>query len=252
MTDNVPQPTRPASRRHKVIGLFCFGGIVIAAAMLVRWTNRDAKPDIEQAGDVLDEPGAHAESVSRAGMDAVDKTEQFAEKAQGQLDRLIALLGQSRTTVVDLLKGIAVVDVRCSILRPTRLTTSFDSASITVHRADKDQPHEWVEGFGGLRDRLVALSEPLIDAEQLQFKFKIISVEMLPQARVTTDVLFQISGVKSNSSYQQNAVWSCVWRDSGGAVPLLEQLAMEQYEEVAGRSPTGQVFADCTESVFRN
>ncbi|HIF01583.1 MAG TPA: VCBS repeat-containing protein [Planctomycetes bacterium] len=252
MTDNVPQPTRPASRRHKVIGLFCFGGIVIATAMLVRSTNRDAKPDIEQAGDVLDEPGAHAESVSRAGMDAVDKTEQFAEKAQGQLDRLIALLGQSRTTVVDLLKGIAVVDVRCSILRPTRLTTSFDSASITVHRADKDQPHEWVEGFGGLRDRLVALSEPLIDAEQLQFKFKIISVEMLPQARVTTDVLFQISGVKSNSSYQQNAVWSCVWRDSGGAVPLLEQLAMEQYEEVAGRSPTGQVFADCTESVFRN
>ena len=251
MTDTAPQPTRPESRSRAVIGLLCIVGLVIPAAMLIWRANDDARPVVEQSDAVPDKFVDGSESESQARADAVSKTEQFAEKAQSQLDRMMELFGQETDTATEMLADIGVPHVKCSALRPQQLTTAFDSTSVTVRRAADDHTHEWIEGRGGLWDRLVELSEPLIGADQLHFKFKIISVEMLPESRVTTDVVFQISGVKSTSSHQQNAVWNCVWQDQGGEAPLLEQVTLARYEEVTGHTSSGQIFADCTESVFR-
>ncbi|MDG2129040.1 MAG: VCBS repeat-containing protein [Fuerstiella sp.] len=251
MTDNSALPTGFGARRRTVMWLMCIVGLVAVGALL--WSSgRDAGSVVERPNDADNRSADHSEALSVPGVDTVSETEQFAETAQRQLDRMLELLSQDSAAAAEVLADIAVPEVRCSVLRPTQLTTSFDSSSVTVYRAAKDHPQEWLEGRDHLWDRLVLLSEPLIGTEQLHFKFKIISVEVLPELRVATDVVFQISGAKSASSYQQNAVWNCVWQDRGADVPRLLQIGVNQYEEVTGKSATGHVFADCTESVFRD
>lgn len=252
MTDNATPPTRSGFRRRVSIGLLCCVGFGVFIAVLVWRKNQHAGSDVNQSVTAIDSSADRADVVSPSDTELAWETEEFADKAQAQLNRLGDLFAKPTAMSLELLREIAITNVRCSVLRPTGLTNAFDSPAFTVHRSTAEASREWLEGFAGLQESLVAASAPLLGVEQLHFKFKIISVEAREDSLIATDVLFQISGVKSDSSYQQNAVWHCVWRDQPDKAPLLEQIALGQYEEVTGKSPGGNLFADCTESVFRN
>lgn len=252
MIEQAPSPLRPRIRRRRVAALLCLAGVVAAISIVFREPARDTLAGNVKSGNPAEQQADGSESISEAQADEAWETEEFADAAQEQLNRLGDLLTQPAADVLQQLQDVASADVRSSVLRPTELSTEFESATFTVFRCLDPESEQRIVGLAALRDHLVALSEPLAECTHVHFKFKIISVEVRPESCVETDVIFQVSGDTSDSAYQQNAMWRCVWKQTAKESPVLLDLELIRYEEVTGRSATGILYADCTESVFRN
>ncbi len=196
---------------------------------------RDAQPN----GQVSDHPA-----------EETWETEDFAAAATIQLERLSsALRDPAEIADVDY-SALLTAEFSCSPLRPTQMKSEFSDGTTQVFRGSVNE--STVKGEVGLVDSLKALAKPFIGKEALHAKFKIIAVA-LDGSAVETNVVYQASGHTNADAVQQSAVWHCRWQTQDGSKsPLLVNIQVTDFEEVVGQSPHGTLFADCTESVFRN
>lgn len=181
------------------------------------------------------------------------KTEEFAEAASGQLSLLAdAVKASLKQTSIDL-GGLISSSFSCSRLRPEAMETKFDSPAISVSQWRREETPPALDGsLETLGEELAVLAAPFRDATEIHVKFKIYGVQAEDEL-ITTKVIYQASGRFDDRSIQQSAEWTCRWRQAvAEQAPLLDQISLEEFEEVTGRAPTGTLFADCTESVFRN
>lgn len=176
------------------------------------------------------------------------ESEHFSELAGKQLKAVGQMIVSPDQLTAEQIRGVASDSFRCGELRPSQLAVAFQDDSINVFRAPvASEP--MVSGVEGFRNAIQELAKPLVGKSNVHFKFKIVRVE-LQGDHVDTTAFFQISGESEESTAQINSTWQCRWLKDADH-PLLEQVAVEEYEEVIYRSPLGgPMFADCTESVF--
>ncbi|MAG92749.1 MAG: hypothetical protein CMJ48_03215 [Planctomycetaceae bacterium] len=206
--------------------------------------NSDAKKDIDGP-----EQGQSSEDTW--------ETEVFASSASKQLKTLAGLLKHPPQADTAGLRKIADESVSVDVLRPEGLVEVFSDGWFSVLRSEmrpkaKEREGSVQTGLVGMGRSLDVLSKPLFGASDIHVKFKIYSVDAGPSS-VRTDVLYQASGTAAGRAVQQNAVWQCRWSPaSSGGLPKLQRIELTSYEEVVGRADSGALFADCTESVFRD
>lgn len=184
------------------------------------------------------------------------ESEQFSAAAESQLKQLGQLLDDPGAITSDSLSSMVVPDVESTTLRPREFDDRFRTVSMTVRRGLNFRSGGSSRGAEAFAESLRKMSEPLADAGRIHSKFKIISVQTIAASEVSTDVIFQRAGEQPGGSFQQDAVWNCIWNkipgeNSAGTVQL-RQVSLLEYEEVLQSSPEGHTFSDCTESVFRN
>jgi hypothetical protein len=203
--------------------------------------------------DPVSGPGTDVVEVEDLEPDVVWETEVFANAASEQLAKLAKAIEATAAVESSVVAALVAPTFSCGHLRPESLEEIFADKSITVFRSSENQPDsESALGVDGLIQSLKALEGPLAGASEIHVKFKISGLDD-GDSVVTTKVIYQASGRFDLHTVQQTAVWQCRWQKTDvSKSPLLEQISVIKYEEVIGRGATGAVFADCTESIFRN
>lgn len=178
------------------------------------------------------------------------ESERFNELAGKQLKLVGKALSNPKTHAGDSALAKFVNEAFQSPgLRPSNLQVAFEDASLKVLRGDVEGSGRF-EGHDGFRELVEEQAIVLEGMADLHFKFKIIRVEQDGEHTNTT-AYFQIDGSNAEASAQVNATWNCRWLNDNEH-PLLEEIRVENYEEVVYSSASGPMFADCTESIFRN
>ena len=185
-------------------------------------------------------------------------TERLNELAVKQLKAIGKMLSDADSIDDAHLDGVAAENISTSGVRPaeSELQTSYADKSVTVRRvaaesadANTSPRYRQYSGFAKALRHQAALVESLGDK---RFKFKIVRVNRNADS-FTTRSYFQISGRDQASSAQANSIWNVRWISGGvGELPKLVHIDVENYEEIIVKAPAGGLFADCTESVFRN
>ena len=186
-------------------------------------------------------------------------TERLNELAGKQLKVIGKLLSNLNSIDEAHLTSVAVENVSTSGIRPDEatLSTTYADKSVTVRRVSSEavvnSPKTGLrQGFDGLADALRHQGALVESLGEHRFKFKIVRVNRDAES-FTTRSYFQISGRDENGSAQANSIWNARWISGGkGELPKLIQIDVENYEEILLKAPSGGLFADCTESVFRN
>jgi hypothetical protein len=110
-------------------------------------------------------------------------------------------------------------------------------------------------GIDGLKVAAEQMRAPFAKGADIAIQFKIFQVELdgdrgTSVCYVDTDGS-EASGRVGSSGVQQNATWTCQWARADAKAPWkLSGIRVDQFEEVAYSSPTGRLFADCTEAVL--
>jgi len=176
------------------------------------------------------------------------ESEHFSELAGKQLKAVGQMMIAPDSLTDEQIRAVATDSFRSVELRPSNLEVAYQDQSIEVSRAP-GAAEPTAAGVKGFREVIQKLAVPLAGKSKVHFKFKIVRVE-LQGDHVDTTAYFQISGESEASTAQINSTWQCRWLRNADH-PLLAQVAVEKYEEVVYRNPTGgPMFADCTESVF--
>jgi len=188
---------------------------------------------------------------SRDGWD----TEAFSEIAATQLKALGEVICRKDTPAVDQLKGLLDDAFSSSPLRPSRLKTVTMAPSLVVQRSAEEKEQagrpEAFQGPGALHDALTSLRTPLGPGEfpAPRVSFKIFNVEP-GEASILTRAYFQLLARTASRSLQQNAVWTCQWKQGPkGSPPLLQSIRVSDFEEIS-TGDGGPLFADCTAAVL--
>lgn len=186
------------------------------------------------------------------------ESEHFSELAGKQLKSIGKWISESTTLTDEMLEKVVSSEFACAGLRPANLASVFADSGLEVFRGDQfaaAEPENSDETLrrGGLecfRTVIKGQADAVRGLEDARFKFKIVGVDT---EGVTTDTTayFQTSGRRDGVATQVNATWHCRWKNAPEH-PLLESVRVERYEEVVHKSDVGAMFADCTESVFRN
>ncbi len=180
-------------------------------------------------------------------------SERFTELAGAQLKKLGKLLSHPEELNNDKAALLANDEFAAAFVRPPSLRQVFGDKSLVVLRAEETEAESALSGVGGFVSVLRQQAEPLKGLDDVRFKFKIVRVAQEGDA-TDTRAYFQISGRNETQAVQVNATWTCNWvveKVAGKDVlPKLTHIGVENYEEIIYRSPTGSMFADCTESVF--
>lgn len=215
---------------------------------------------------------AQGETPAHGGTPAIEptndawQTEQLADAAGAQLKKLAEVLDSASTVETEAVQSVVTETVWGNPLRPLLFEERFSTSSLMVRCGVELDNAKGYRGAARLVDALNRMSEPLAGADQIHSKFKIISVdheaslEGVSDSTVTTDVIFQRTGVLDEGSFQQDATWECVWKTegtstNGTASPQslrLQKITLLEYEETHQKIAEQHMFSDCTESVFRN
>jgi hypothetical protein len=182
-------------------------------------------------------------------------TEAFSETAAAQLKALGEVICRKDTPAAGQLKGLLDDAFSSSPLRPSRLKTVPMAPSLVVQRsAEETEPGERREAFqgpGALHDALTSLRAPLGPGEfpAPRVSFKIFHVEP-GEASILTRAYFHLLARTASRSLQQNAVWTCKWKQGPkGSPPLLQSIRVSDFEEIS-TGDRGPLFADCTAAVL--
>lgn len=226
-------------KRMIVAGLFVLVAIVASVFVVL---NRD--PGERPEGAAGPDAGAGRDSAVTDQGEEDWETEVFAEAAATQLDKLAAYLSAAETPPepVDLVSQ----QFECDELRPQLLGDVYSDDVIQVKRSN---PEAELAQHDSLAEPLAALVALLPADSERHVKFKVTSVETRG-SRVTTRVLYQFGARALSRSTQQSAVWMVRWEPREKKTPLIEKIELVEFEELTAVTPTGTLFADCTESVF--
>ncbi len=237
-------------RRVRITVLVC--GVVVVAAFLVFFVVRRGQVNTPVRRAIEVAPQEVAESVEEPAEERWE-TEEFAEAASAQLGQLGHILSSKDDITEAMLSGVVASEFAGVRLRPDSLETVYDSVPLQVRRWNKtEEKADQTNGVDGFVEQLLTLREPFRDALEIHIKFKIYSVDVGEES-VVTKVIYQASGRHAQGAIQQSAKWLCRWHQSAPqAQPRLAHISLESFEEVVGDSPTGTLFADCTQAVFRN
>lgn len=178
-------------------------------------------------------------------------TEAFSEVADKQLKIIGGLIGDGSKLASTDLSQLVSASFSSTGLRPSELHAAYSDPAIAVRRGvTTSSPPE--RGHDGFRAIIQRVAEPLVGTEDQRFKFKTIRVT-LGKEFSETKAYFEISGRTPTQATQINSTWTCRWTGTDPKHPLLESVEVEDYEEVTCDTPKGSsMFADCTESVFRD
>lgn len=177
-------------------------------------------------------------------------SEQFSALADKQLKLVGQMLADPSLLTEEKAATVAATTFSSDGVRPVALHPIFQDESLHVMRGTvaSTAPARGLKGFIAI---VKQQSRPLAGLAKTRFKFKIVRVQRQEDVTKTVAV-FQFSGRDDKSATQVNSTWNCRWR-TWQQYPLLEHIQLENYEEVTYQNPAGgPMFADCTESVFRN
>ncbi|MCA9217677.1 MAG: VCBS repeat-containing protein [Planctomycetales bacterium] len=180
-------------------------------------------------------------------------TERLNDLANMQLKIIGKLLSHPEEIDDGHLKTIASSTVSTAGIRPRaeQLETAYADKTVTVNRGTTNEGSEQ-QGLGQFADAMKWQASLVRELHDHRFKFKVVRVDR-DEKTFTTRSYFQISGRDDKRSAQANSIWTVRWSSGGkGEPPLVERIDVENYEEIHLSAPGGQLFADCTESVFRN
>ena len=265
----MPDPGRDRAPRRVPEGLprpvrWLAAVAVVAAVLLGLWFfyvpdgPQGARP-VAAAGGHRDaavipwDPASRWSGLDDPGEDGWD-TEVFTARASKQLKRLGEVLGRGGAPSAGDVEGLAAPGFRCGRLRPERPVEAYRGSGLVVRRGPADgegaRPWEGVPaGPGTLAAALRDLLEPHLPGAELQLKFKPFRVHEGADS-VTTEQYVALSGPTAGGSRELNATWTIRWtRPADGEEPLLESIAVTDFEEVHGE-PARPRFADCTAAVL--
>lgn len=180
-------------------------------------------------------------------------TERFNELAGKQLKLVGKLLVDRRLLDEKHVAEVSVPGFR-GVLRPSKLSKTFDDSTVTVLRAAKES----ADSGSDFRSAMGAQGS-LFDEASSRFKFKVVRVDVSGDSAETTSY-FQMIG-SSDSPWrhdtvgdvhrvQVNSTWDCVWDVRNAIHPKLKSVRVSDYEEVYAKSDS--LFTDCTQSQFAN
>ena len=186
-------------------------------------------------------------------------SERFNELANAQLKIIGKMLAESDKLDRTYAASVADESFVTARIRPSRLRQVFADKSLTVKRVGSGNENDLkpvtkktLQGLDGLVTALRQQAEPLNGLSDVRFKFKIVRVDQRDE-RVDTTAYFQISGRGPERAVQVNSTWNCRWLTvADPEAPKLANIVVDDYEEIVYHSALGPMFADCTESVFRN
>ena len=179
-------------------------------------------------------------------------TEHFNSLAGAQLGELAKRFADPSSLVAEQLAPLLAAGFACGRLRPDEAETTSVGEAFQVQRAD-----EWDESLAhrgpqGLHAALRELLGPLVECRDVHAKFKVIRVEPHDEA-VTTVQLVEVSGHTASAVIEQHSTWRIRWQwDGGDAVPRLQAITADGFEQTTFRSNGRPLFADCTRAVFAN
>ncbi|MCH8921774.1 MAG: VCBS repeat-containing protein [Planctomycetes bacterium] len=181
-------------------------------------------------------------------------TEAFSNAAGAQLKKLHRFITQHGEASHTVLAGLAADTFRCASLRPGPLREVYRGRTLRITRSEKPSqinPRDPRRGPSRLEAVLRELIDPFSKDQRMRVATKIVAVTNHGDT-VSTDVLFQASGLADGGSLQQNAQWTCRWApvDDDGAPPRLLSIEVNSYEEIESRSPGETLLVDCTLAVL--
>ena len=180
------------------------------------------------------------------------ETEAFVLNAEKQLGRLEEILLHPDKIVPAHVKELVTERFTCDPLVPKKLRAVFSDRAVTVFRAEllpsDSRSGEPVRGLvAALRD---LVSQFQAAEEQSWAKFKLFRVKKAG-ATVHTRQYLELAGQTRAGRLVQNAVWTIRWvQPSGGELPKIEHIQVDEYERVLAHSAEATLFADCTYSVL--
>lgn len=180
-------------------------------------------------------------------------TERLSELADKQLKMVGKMLSDSSLIDDDHVGKIATENFSTTSIRPSDavLDEVFADETVTVLRSSS-VPLGKTTGTAGFVRALSRQAALIGSLGEKRFKFKTIRVDR-DEDSFTTRSYFQISGRGNDRSAQANSIWNARWASAGqGELPKMASLSVERYEEILLSAPSGGLFSDCTESVFRN
>ena len=180
----------------------------------------------------------------------------FAGAALGQLKELGEWIKHPHSDP----PALAAESARIRSLRPRDLATSVDDGLFLVQRPTVDAtipatvhgadgPSTEVAGAAGLEAALRELAAPFLAANDVRYKFKIFRV-MPDGDAIATHAYFALSGRIATGMIEENSTWIVRWQPNGREPPLLQSVNVARFERVTIESPTGTLFADCTQAVI--
>ena len=180
-------------------------------------------------------------------------TEAFAADAGKQFNKIGKLLEHPDKLADARLDELATTEFRSDDLLPSELESVFRDKQFHIQRKtpSDEQPTSLFSGVEGLRQTLIRLGTPYIDAKNIRTKFKIFRVHV-DDKYTTTRQLVEMSGEFEDGILEHHATWNSTWVRSENKAPRLASLDLIELEQIRVRTPTGTLFSDCTRSVLEN
>ena len=202
-----------------------------------------------------DTPESRSQAWSQVDDAASDgwSTEHFTNEAIRQFDKLKKLIKHPEDISVAAIEKIANPAVDVGPLRPAKVATAFQDASVLIKRPVGDAPNGRIrpgdpKGHDALVHALQDFSSYYSDPENLRLKIKVFRVEKNENTLISHQTV-EAFGSGDNGLVEENLTWIATWdAEPNGSNPTLTSLVVDEYE-CAERS--GNVmFSDCTESVM--
>ena len=254
---------RRATGSVRVVFVIVVGGLVVAGLAFWLLSARTTSPALSfetvvAEADLSSVPGQEARKFPKEldyklalvdpAADGWD-TEVFNGKAVARLAELGKALIHPGAIDESLLAAMAEADYESGPLRPRERRAVYESPSVKVLRAaapGSGSDHHGPTGFSGA---LRELLEPYPPEEEVHTKLKISHVDPAG-THVSTEVLFQASGLSREGRLQQNATWRVDWVEHGDDPPKIARIDVEAYEEVLGPRDGEPLFVDVTEATL--
>ena len=176
-------------------------------------------------------------------------TEVLHEKVKKQLSALGKLLVKPGDVASGALEPLLAKGFSCGRLRPHDMKTAFREGGVVVQRGTSAEDVKMHRGKNGLVAAIAELCEPLRDARDVRFEFKVTLVEPDGDS-LQTEQLFSLSGRTPSGMVEQHATWVASWVAPKDGTPKLQTIAVDDFEETRTDNASGPLFADCTESVL--
>ncbi len=182
-------------------------------------------------------------------------TEVLQSQVGEQWKRLSPLLTSTEPPSLRQLEELITDGFHCEALRPEKLKAAFREPSITILRppsaeSDAEGPFRTdvsrgAEGFAAEISRLQR-----VVSSGVRIEFKVFRIEVEDDDSIVTRQFVTLSGRGHDGYREIHAVWHARWsrRSAEDPAPRLMSIRVMDYEEAV--SPSGPLFADCTEAVL--
>ncbi len=208
-------------------------------------------------------PDQPASSLFREGWKKTDNpdkdgwdTEVFNNIAGKQLKKIGKMLSHPEYLDADHAAELISEGFQTDGLRPQDVQTIFEDDALKVTRnatqpaSNSPAANSTYSGKDGFITALKTISTSFREAEDLRFKFKLFRVEKTNDGVITRQY-FAISGLTEGGMLEQNATWDIRWvMKKGEELPRISSITVPAFEEIAGKTRSGKLFLDITESVL--